>query len=529
MTKALFRKQMMEVFSWLYKDRKSGKLRSAKGILVYGILYLFLFGFLGFVFYNIADMLCEPLVTAGMGWFYWCLMGLVTIFLGVFGSVFNTYSSLYAAKDNDFLLSMPIPTSKILLIRMSGVYTMGLMYELIVIIPTMLAWFLTAPFSTVGTICVILIPLVLSVFILVLSAVLGWVVALIASKLKHKSIVTVFISLAFIVGYYYVYGKAYSMLQTFLQNAEAVGNKIKSPLYPLYHMGLAAEGNFWSMLIFTAIIGVLFFIVYVVLSRSFLGLATANRGTAKIKYKAQKHKVKSVGGALLQKELRRFLGSANYMLNCGLGIILMPIVTVLIVWKFRQISELLSFPFIQTYSPLLALGMVCLITTMNNITAPSVSLEGKNLWLVQSFPISSKQVLSAKLKLHLVLTLVPVVPLIVAVEWLIKPKLIFAMLIPIITVLFVLLIAALGLAINLKAPNLNWTSEIVPTKQSMAVILALFGGWVIVAALAMLYVALKSYLSPLVYLSAVCVMLLAANAILFRWIFTKGAKIFSTL
>ena len=106
MTKALFRKQMMEVFSWLYKDRKSGKLRSAKGILVYGILYLFLFGFLGFVFYNIADMLCEPLVTAGMGWFYWCLMGLVTIFLGVFGSVFNTYSSLYAAKDNDFLLSM---------------------------------------------------------------------------------------------------------------------------------------------------------------------------------------------------------------------------------------------------------------------------------------------------------------------------------------------------------------------------------------------------------------------------------------
>ena len=31
MTAALFKKQMMEVFSWLYKDRKSGKLRSARG------------------------------------------------------------------------------------------------------------------------------------------------------------------------------------------------------------------------------------------------------------------------------------------------------------------------------------------------------------------------------------------------------------------------------------------------------------------------------------------------------------------
>ena len=40
MTKALFKKQMLEIFSWLYKDRKSGKLRSAKGIITYTILYL---------------------------------------------------------------------------------------------------------------------------------------------------------------------------------------------------------------------------------------------------------------------------------------------------------------------------------------------------------------------------------------------------------------------------------------------------------------------------------------------------------
>ena len=44
-----------------------------------------------------------------MDWLYFTLMGLVAIFLGAFGSVFNTYSSLYLAKDNDLLLSLPIP------------------------------------------------------------------------------------------------------------------------------------------------------------------------------------------------------------------------------------------------------------------------------------------------------------------------------------------------------------------------------------------------------------------------------------
>ena len=529
MTKALFKKQMMEVFSWLYKDKKSGKLRSVQGIITYAILYLVVFVSLGSAFYYVADMLCQPLVTAGMGFVYWCLMGLIGVFLGVFGSVFSTYSYLYKAKDNDFLLSLPIPVSRILLVRLSGVYAMGLMYELIVMIPTVLVWFMKAPFSLVGTVCVILIPFILSVFVLVLSAVLGWVVALVAGKLKHKSIITVFISLAFIAAYYYIYGKAYSMLQMILQNAGAVGEKVKVALYPLYQMGLAAEGNLLSMVIFTLIIGALFLIVYSVLSRSFIGLATANKGNAKTEYKNKEQKVKSVGGALLQKEMRHFLGSANYMLNCGLGIIFMPVAAALLFWQADTVREVLAMPFLQKYVPLLAVAAICTVATMNDMTAPSVSLEGKNIWLVQSFPILSRQVLAAKLKFHLILTVIPAISLIISIEWLIKPEIAFALLIPIVTLLFIVLMASFGLFINLKMPNLNWTNEIVPIKQSMSVMIALFGGWVIIMAFAGLYVLLDSVLSPLVYLLLVCAVLLAFCVGIIGWIFTKGEKIFAAL
>lgn len=529
MTRALFKKQMLEVFAWVYKDRKSGKRRNTAGIVRYALLYLVIFGFLGVVFYMAANLLCGALVTAGVGWLYWCLMGLIALFLGVFGSVFNTYSSLYQAKDNDLLLAMPIPASRILLVRLSGVYAMGLMYELIVMIPTLIVWFMTAPFSAVGAVCALLIPWVLSVLILVLSAVLGWVVALVAGRLKRKNILVVLVSLVFMVAYYYCYSRAYAILQSILLNAAAVGAKMKAIVYPLYQMGRAAEGNALSMLIFTAIIGALFAVVYAVLSRSFLRLATASSGTAKVAYHERRAAVRPVHRALLYKELRRFLGSANYMLNCGLGILLMPIAAAVLVWKAETVRTFAAEFLPAGLLPLLVTAAVCLLAAMNDITAPSVSLEGKNLWLSQSLPVSARQVLAAKLRLHLWLTLVPAVPLLAAAEWVAQPSPTAAILMPVTVGLFVLLSATAGLMLNLKMPNLNWTSEIVPIKQSMSVMLALFGGWGIVLALGGLYALLSSQLTPVVYTALVCGVLALADGLLLRRLMTTGARLYASL
>lgn len=529
MTVALFKKQMMEVFSWLYQEKRSGKHRSVKGVAGTVVLYLLLFGFIGVIFGVAAVTLCKPLLTADMGWLYWCLMGLIAILFGVFGSVFNTYSSLYQAKDNDLLLSMPIPISRILLVRLSGVYAMGLMYELIVMIPTVLIWFVEAPISVMGSIQVLLIPLVLSLFILVLSAILGWVVALITTNVKHKNIITVIISLAFIAAYYYFYAMAYSFVQTLLLNLDTVGSKLKTVLYPLYHMGLAAEGNILSMLIFTAIVLAAVALTYWVLSRSFLKLATANRGAAKAVYKEQTAKVGTIRGALLRKELCRFTGSANYMLNCGLGIILMPVSAAVLIWKADLIRQFLSMPVIGNYIPLLAAAMICSLTTMNDMAAPSVSLEGKNLWIVRSLPVSGKQVLMAKLELHLLLTCIPAIPLVCVMEWMIKPNLVNGIMIPVIVTSFVVLMAEIGLMVNLKMPNLHWTSEIIPIKQSTPVAVALFGGWLIVAATAGCYYLLQSYIGAGTFLVCATFLFIVADSILLRWLMGKGAKIFEQL
>ena len=64
-------------------------------------------------------------------WLYRALMGIVSVTLGVFGSVFNTFSTLYQAKDNDLLFAMPITERSVLTIPMNllksrGVFARGL-------------------------------------------------------------------------------------------------------------------------------------------------------------------------------------------------------------------------------------------------------------------------------------------------------------------------------------------------------------------------------------------------------------------
>ncbi len=255
------------------------------------------------------------------------------------------------------------------------------------------------------------------------------------------------------------------------------------------------------MLIFTIVICLVSVITGLVLLKNFLKLATANKGAGKAVYRETSIKAVSVGSALLRKELQRFTGSANYMINCGLGILLMPLSAVLLLWKADMIRPLVMM-FSEDIVSLLAIAAVCLMVSMNDMTAPSISLEGKNLWLVQSFPVSGRQVLEAKLRMQLILTLVPAIAPVIAVEWLIKPRLFYAVALPVITVLFTLLTASTGLFCNLKMPNLHWSNEVIPIKQSAPAMIALFSGWFIVAALAGGYYLLYKYISTMTF--AIC-------------------------
>ena len=207
MLKLLLKKQLLEIFQAYYYDAKKNKARSRLSTAMYfALFFLLIFGFLGGIFAFLAGKLCAPLAEAGMGWLYFALMGLIAILLGAFGSVFNTYAGLYLPKDNDLLLSMPIPVPALLASRLLGVYLMGLLYSAIVIVSAVIVYWVTAGAALPAVWGGLLLTLLISVIVMILSCALGWVVAKISQKLKHKGFLTVAVSLVFICLYYFVFG-----------------------------------------------------------------------------------------------------------------------------------------------------------------------------------------------------------------------------------------------------------------------------------------------------------------------------------
>ena len=236
--------------------------------IAYIVMFVLLMvGVLGGMFAVLANVMCGQLAEMGLDWLYFVIMGMMAVFLGAFGSVFNTYSGLYLAKDNDLLLSMPIPVRIIMASRLLNVYLLGLMYSGIVILPVIIVYWCTVPLTAGMSLGGVVLLIVISLFVLALSCVLGWVVAKISLKLKTKSFITVLVSLVFFGLYYFVCFRSQALIGSLLLNAASVGDKIKGSVYPLYLFGRVGCGDGVAMLIVSAVVIALLALVWYIGTR----------------------------------------------------------------------------------------------------------------------------------------------------------------------------------------------------------------------------------------------------------------------
>ena len=532
MLKVLLKKQLAEVFKSYFYDAKRNKMRPKWAIAAWFVFFFaIMVGLLGGMFSFLSLTLCGALTQSGMGWLYFLLMSILSVFLGAFGSVFNTYSSLYLAKDNDLLLSLPIPVRTIMAARLLNVYFLGAMYASTALIPAIIVYWITAGATAARVICGILLLLIVTVIVLLLSCVLGWAVARISLKLKNKSFVTVLVSLLFIAGYYFFYFRASGFIRDIIQNAETYGERIKGAAYGLYLFGRIGEGSLPAAAACTAVTAALFVLVWRIMSRSFLRIATASGSTEKVRYVEKAVRQKTVFGAMLSKEFARFASSPNYMLNCGLGTLLIPASGVLLLIKGREICETLSEVFISRpdTAAVLLCTMLCMLSSMNNMAAPSVSLEGRSLWIPQSLPVSPRTVLHAKASVHLILTAVPMLFAAVCAALVLKTSLAVKQLVCCLPLVYTAFSSLYGLSVGVRMPILNWTNETAPIKQSGAVTIVLFSSWGFSVLLAGLYLLIGYRLGAALYLFLWTALFAAAALLLLRWLDSKGADILAGL
>lgn len=527
----LIKKQLMEVFRAYFYDAKKNKKRSRGRTIAMFILFgVLLIGILGGMFTFLSIGLCPGLAAAEMGWLYFTILAGIAIIFGAFGSVFNTFSGLYLGKDNDLLLSMPIPVRSIIFSRLLNVYLLGTMYSSVVIVPAVVVYWVLGELSVLSVIGGIVLWLLVTLIVMILSCLLGWVVAKISLKLKNKSIITVLISLTIIVLYYIFYFKANELINDLIANAAVYGMKIKGSAYILYMFGKIGEGDIRSMLIYVAAIGILLYLTWLVLSKSFLSIATT-KVNSKTKSKAKITKEKGVFSALLSKEFSRFLSSATYMLNCALGVVLIPAAGIGILIKGGELFNVMSAVFADKPECVYIIfcGILCMIGSMIDTAAPSVSLEGRSIWIVQSLPVDSKYVLRAKVTMQLILSSVPMLFSIICAQIICPCGLSERIFITVIPLMFTVFMAVANVFLNMKLPDLSWTNELIPIKQGASVAISIFGSWGVALLFAVPYFFIGYKIGFTAYMSLWTVIFAVAAYVIYHWLDTKGAKAFSQL
>lgn len=534
MLKTLFKKQFAELNKYYFYDAKTGKRRRAAGTAFTVIMFALLFCFLGATFYFMAEGLSKVFLTKkDSEWIYFALVSILAIMLGTFGSVFNTYASLYKAKDNDTLLSMPIKPSVIIFVRMTGVFAMSLLYSAVVWVPSCIRYWVAVSPNFLQVLFPIIMQFLLAGLVTVLTSVLGLLVAIVSNKIKNKTLVTVIVTLVFMALYYVVYVKVYDILGEIALYEDKIVSLAKW-IYPIYCLALGSCGNVLYFLLFFAMTAALLMLCVVVISKSFFKTVTSDTSSGGKKNKKHEFKSKSELNSLVGKEFRKFFSSPTYILNAGLGVIIMLIAFIAALIKSADIRFLISeltesLPFIKDFIPVVIFLIIATIVSMDCYTAPSISLEGRSIWILQSLPVDIKNIFTAKETASVIINIFPAVILAVSLPIIAGAGAFETILVVINSVLYVYLSADLGLYFGIKKANVNWTNETVPIKQSFPVFITTFGGMVLNAALCGLYWFLCSYLAAWVYL----LMLFGIYGIILfftrNYIMTKGAEKFKNL
>lgn len=435
-------------------------------LIVMGIFYVSGLTY-GYIILGLSDMVPAYLI-------------MISSLLILFFSFFKAGSVIFQRNAYDILASLPISQTAIVVSRFIRMYVENLLLTLVVMLPTLVVFGILQQPSVSFYILGVAVTLFIPLFPITISTFLGALITAVSSRMKHKSIVSAVLSLLLAGGILFASSKLAVLEEQFtvemLQNMSEVLLGFIGKLYPpaVWLGNAMLTGN---VLVYLGCIigGVLLFVaVMVLVSVRFHEICRLLYSThAKQDYTLEHSKKNSIRKALYKREWKRYFSSSVYVTNTIIGPIMAVVfaITVLVMGVDGVQAEL-QLPFsIHEVIPFLLAGIFCMMPT----TCSSISLEGKEWWIVKSLPIRSKDLFDSKILLNLSLIAPAYFVAELILIFALKPtllELVWLLLIPVVMVCFS---SVFGITINIKLPLLQWENEAAVVKQSAS---AFIGGLV---------------------------------------------------
>lgn len=473
------------------RKRREEAVSKRKGLGKVGFAILYAFGglaILGFEF-SIASQLAMAAVRANaVENTLYVLVGITQLVVLFFG-ILTSMGYLYFSKDQKLLSTLPFEKGVVFAVKSTQAYLGELLINCIVFIPIAVAYgiicnvygyVLPWTYYLVAVLAAFMTPAVPMLLITLLSLPIMRLVAIFKRRRVGNGIALAVLYLLFMVGYLALVGVGSAGEITLGEGAlTAFDNVRKATIfnYPIINAMLGNNG--WAnFFIYFAGILVLFAVnlLFSLLFYNKILRDSEESGGEVVRKKSRSTAPKSVFGSFFLKELKTLVSTPTILMSVILGLVMPVLMMAFVKFTFSDISTAEDpVPWMIGNLDMFSVGLATFIVQLMSVSAGSVnsvgfSLEGKNLPMLKSLPLSPRELVKIKLSFSIVITGIQSIlvliafPLIMGIH---NPIAIIGL--PLTVALSGFFSNSMMLYFDLKDPNYTWNniSEITKNNKRM--------------------------------------------------------------
>ena len=495
--------------------RKNSRTKTIIGISMVVILYAAFFTLIQMFMLFMAKTASQPVpgVETGAGIYSVLSMGFImSVFMALIFAI-QKITGGQKANDTELLLSMPFKKIEIITAKALSNFAFNLAFVILFFLPSIIAYLAYTPFNLVATIGCFAVLILIPFIAVGLSSMIDFLVTICFSNSKlgniSKALFTIFTLFGVIA--------VYEFFSFNLENPAVMKNVVGWML------------NFDLLIMVPLII----LAISIFALGCWLNSLLLNRESRSAQFKVTNisRKVTTPLKSLLKNETNRYFNSPALMINTLLG----PLgIIALTIWiaidKGNTVLELVTAFGFSPSTVYLIYGLIFAgLAILTYPSAVSISIEGKQLWILRSIPIPARTVITAKALFNIILLVPLTLTAGIVLMFALKISLLDFILMISIPILMAILVSYSGVLINIFFPKFEYENENTLIKQSTSATIMLFVGLLFILALSGLTIWLLFNL-PVIYITLIIICALTTiTGIVITLTYTIGQRIFNHL
>lgn len=451
--------------------------------------------------------------------------------------IVQSQGHLFDSNDFESLIVLPIQPIQIMLSKMLSMYISSLLFSTAIIVPSAIYMGIKFHLGFLFYIYLILGLIFLPILAVLVTSTLAIMIRFITNKIPYKKLANnIVVVLVYLASFYFWYlltkyqNMSYTGVKFHLSDAFIEKLKYLPTVY-YYAKGLYMMNTsyIWISILINAVAFVGFIYLF---NRLYIYLnMDVHHTTVKKKISLKRVSKDSVLFTLFKKEFNKFITNFLYILNLATFQLVILGATIYLVWNKAEIMNMIRpfIPMIQNSYFIVYMTALISSSVVSNTACVSISLEGKNFWILKVIPAKVLEILYAKILVNVVVIAVPGMISLLLFYFFFEFSVIELLLGCFIIILVGLLAGQIGIIVNLWFPKFEFDREVIVIKQSLAAFVATFTGMFIGGFNLFLSLKYISNFNTMSYLFTMTVILLVTTGLLHLWIATIGKKTFERL